>query len=104
MGDEFQGVWSATSTGPTTYTKGRTRGVDPSLRDIHQLKEWFPEHEGLAGWAERVREVYDQAQAYPGPDPGLPETVQRAQRVKQQQRISGSYGPYASLTWAPTCQ
>ena len=30
--------------------------------------------------------MYDQAQAYPGPDPGLPETVQRAQRVKLQQQ------------------
>ena len=35
----------------------------------------------------RVREVYDQAQAYSGPDPGLPETVRRSQRVKQQQRF-----------------
>ena len=31
-----------------------------------------------------MREVYDQAQAYPGPDPGLPATVQRTQRVRQQ--------------------
>ena len=57
------------------------------LRDIHQLKERFPEHEGLAQWSQRVREVYDQAQAYPGPDPGLPETVRRDRRVKQQQRF-----------------
>ena len=28
----------------------------------------------------------DQAQAYPGPDPQLPETVQQSQRVKQQQQ------------------
>ncbi len=32
-----------------------------------------------------MREVYDHAQAYPGPDPQLPETVQQSQRVKQQQ-------------------
>ena len=57
------------------------------LRDIHQLKERFPEHAGLAHWSRRVREVYDQAQAYSGPDPGLPETVRRSQRVKQQQRF-----------------
>ena len=45
-----------------------------------------------------VREVYDQAQAYPAPDPGLPETVQRAQRVKLQQqcqkRLWSSCKPY----------
>ena len=57
------------------------------LRDIHQLKERFPEHAGLAHWSRRVREVYDQAQVYSGPDPGLPETVRRSQRVKQQQRF-----------------
>ena len=32
-----------------------------------------------------MREVYDHAQAYPGPDPQLPETVQQSRRVKQQQ-------------------
>ena len=32
-----------------------------------------------------MREIYDRAQAYPGPDPGLPETVRQAQRLKQQQ-------------------
>ena len=57
------------------------------LRDIHQLKERFPEHDGLAQWSRRVREVYDQAQAYSGPGPGLPETVRRSRRVKQQRRF-----------------
>ena len=33
------------------------------LRDIHQLKERFPEHECLAQWSQKVREVYDQSQA-----------------------------------------
>ena len=41
------------------------------------MKVWPDEPKGCG-------EVYDQAQAYPGPDPGLP--VQRAQRVKQQQQ------------------
>ena len=53
----------------------------------HSLKERFPEHDGLAQWSRRVREVYDQAQAYSGPDPGLPETVRRSRRVKQQRRF-----------------
>ena len=34
-----------------------------------------------------MREVYDQAQAYSGPGPGLPETVRRSRRVKQQRRF-----------------
>ncbi len=63
------------------------------LRDIHHLKEQHPQHPDLAKWAQEVRDVYDQAQAYPGPDPGLPETVQRAQRVKRQQH-------YQQQLWA----
>ena len=61
--------------------------LDPLLRDIHQLKERFPEHEGLARWSQRLREVHDQAQTCPGPDPELPETVRQSRRVKQQQRF-----------------
>ena len=67
-----RGSWSATSTEPTTSATGphqrcwthpgRGRG-QALLRDIHQLKERFPEHEGLAQWSQKVREVYDQAQA-----------------------------------------
>ena len=60
--------------------------LDPPVAGIHQLKEQYPQHLGLSEWAQRVREVYDQAQAYPGPDPEPPETVQRARRVKQQQQ------------------
>ena len=45
-----------------------------------------------------MRELYDHAQAGPGPDPELPETVQRAQRVKLQQqcqqRLWSIYKPY----------
>ena len=88
--------WSATSTELTTCIEGFIRGVGPTpgrgrgqalLRDIHQLKEKHPQHRGLAQWAQEVREVYDHAQAHPGPDPGLPETVKHAQRVKQQQQF-----------------
>ena len=51
------------------------------------MKERFPEHEGLAQWSQQVGEVYDQALAYPGPDPRLPETAQQFLKVKQQQRF-----------------
>ena len=95
LGDEFEGCWSAASTGPATCTRGRTGGAGPTpgrgrgqalLRDIRQLKEQHPQDLAPARWAHAVREVYDHAQAYPGPDPNLPETVQRARRVEQQQR------------------
>ena len=64
--------------------------------DIHHLKEQHPQHRELAPWSQRVREVYDQARSYPSPDPGLPATVHRTQRVKQQthQQLSSICQPY----------
>ena len=56
------------------------------LRDIHQLNKQYPQDPDLARWSLQVREVYDQARAWPGPKPGLLETAQRSQRVKQQQQ------------------
>ena len=84
------GCWSATFYGAYNVHQGlHQRCWTHLLRDIHQLKEKYPQHQGLAQWAQQmrdqpVRELYDHAQA--GPDPELPETVQRAQRVKLQQQ------------------
>ena len=87
LGDEFDGVLVSDFYGAYNVHQGlHQRCWTHLLRDIHQLKEQYPQHLGLSEWAQRVREVYDQAQAYPGPDPELPETVQRAQQVKQQQQ------------------
>ena len=87
LGDEFDGVLVSGFYGAYNVHQGlHQRCWTHLLRDIHQLKERYPQHQGLAQWAQQVREVYDQAQACPGPDPELPETVQRAQRVKLQQQ------------------
>ena len=87
LGDEFDGVLVSDFYGAYNVHQGlHQRCWTHLLRDIHQLKERYPQHQGLAQWAQQVREVYDQAQACPGPDPELPETVQRAQRVKLQQQ------------------
>ena len=96
LGDKFEGVLVSDFYGAYNVYQGPhqrcwTHPVSSTgqalLRDIHQLKERFPEHDGLAQWSRRVREVYDQAQAYSGPGPGLPETVRRSRRVKQQRRF-----------------
>ena len=63
LGDEFEGVGQRLL---------RSLDVGPTCCGTSTNKERFPEHEGLARWSQRVREVYDQAQAYPGPDPELP--------------------------------
>ena len=87
LGDEFDGVLVSDFYGAYNVHQGlHQRCWTHLLRDIHQLKERYPQHQGLAQWAQQVREVYDHAQACPGPDPELPETVQRAQRVKLQQQ------------------
>ena len=88
MGDEFEGVLVSDFYGAYNVHQGlHQRCWTHLLRDIHQLKEQYPQHQGLAEWAREAREVYDHAQAYPGPDPQLPETVQQSQRVKQQQYL-----------------
>ena len=79
LGDEFDGVLDSGFYGAYNVHQGlHQRCWTHLLRDIHQLKEKYPQHQGLAQWAQQVREVYDHAQAGPGPDPELPETVQRA--------------------------
>ena len=93
VGDEFEGVLVSDCYGAYNVHQGlQQRCWTHLLRDIHQLKEQYPQHQGLAEWAGQVREVHDHAQAYPGPDP-LPATVQRTQRVKQQPQ-------YQKLLWA----
>ena len=102
LGDEFEGVLVSDFYGAYNVHQGlHQRCWTHLLRDIRQLKEKYPGHQGLAQWTQEVREAYDQAQAHPGPDPGLPETVQHAQRVKQSGSKS-SYWTSASLTWAAT--
>ena len=87
LGDEFEGVLVSDFYGAYNVYQGpHQRCWTHLLRDIHQLNEQYPQHQDLTRWSQQVREVYDHAQAYPGPEPGLPETVQRAQRVKQQQQ------------------
>ena len=87
LGDEFEGVLVSDFYGAYNVYQGpHQRCWTHLLRDIHQLKEQHPQDLDLARWAHAVREVYDHAQAYHGPDPNLPETVQRAQRVERQQR------------------
>ena len=51
---------------------------------MHELKERYAQEEAVAAWNKGVREVYDRAQAYPGPEPRLPPAVRQAQRVTRQ--------------------
>ena len=100
LGEEFDGVVVSDFYGAYNVHQGlHQRCWTHLLRDIRHLKEQHPQDQDLAKWAQGVREVYEQAQPYPGPDPGLPATVQRTQRVKQQhyqQQLSSICKPYLS--------
>jgi transposase len=56
------------------------------LRDIHNLKKKFPEHEALLSWATQVKAVYDDAVAWAahGSDPQLTPRQQQQVRVARQ--------------------
>ena len=85
LGEEFDGVLVSDFYGAYNVYQGpHQRCWVHLLRAIHQLKERYPQDLTLAKWAQGVRKVYDRAQAYPGPNPRLPEMVQQAQRAKQQ--------------------
>ena len=85
LGEEFDGVLVSDFYGAYNVYQGpHQRCWVHLLRAIHQLKERYPQDLTLAKWAQGVRKVYHRAQAYPGPNPRLPEMVQQAQRVKQQ--------------------
>ena len=79
LGDEFEGVLVSDFYGACNVYQGpHQRCWTHLLRDVHQLNEQYPQDQDLARWSQQVREVYDRAQAYPGPGPGLPETVRRS--------------------------
>ena len=90
-------LWSFSTPKVRYFLSGRrTRGCwQRLLRSLQRVPGAAPEVLGVTStatpssgrWpAHAVREVYDHAQTYPEPGPNLPETVQRAQRVEQQQR------------------
>jgi len=97
LGEEFDGVLVSDFYGAYNVYQGpHQRCWVHLLRAMHQLKERYPQDLALAQWVQGVREVYDRAQAYHGPDPGLLGVVQQSLRVKQQRE-------YEQELWA-LCQ
>ena len=87
LGEEFDGVLVTDFYGAYNIYQGpHQRCWVHLLRAMHQLKERDPQDLALAQWVQGVREVYDRAQSYPGPDQGLPRVVQQSLRVKQQRQ------------------
>ncbi|MDO8700503.1 MAG: IS66 family transposase [Deltaproteobacteria bacterium] len=68
------------------------------LRDIHELKENYKKHPPLNKWTKQVKQIYEEAKAYKGPDPNLPIGLQTKDRIDRQrefeQRLKGVCLPY----------
>lgn len=84
-----------------TYTGFHQRCWVHLHRDIHDLKEQFQgRHPPLNRWAKRVKTIYEEAKAYPGPDPSLPPGVQAQERITKQreyeQKLRTVCQPYLS--------
>ena len=85
LGDEFEGVLVSDFYGVQRASRAASEMLDPSAAR-HPLP---PNTRAWPDWAQRVREVYDQAQAFAG-SPGC--------RKCSVPRVKVCYGPSASLT------
>lgn len=74
------------------------------LRDVHDLKEAFPDDEQVRSWSKEVKDVYEQAVAWAahGPDPHEPPRKQQQERATQQhgfeQRLWALCQPYVNTS------
>ncbi len=68
------------------------------LRDIHELKQEYKKHPPLNKWAKQVKQIYEEAKSYKGPDSNLPIYLQTKERIDKQrefeQRLRKTCMPY----------
>ena len=104
MGEDFQGVLGSDFYAGYHVHQGlHQRCWIHFLRDVHDLKEQFPQDESLHSWAREIKDIYDQAIAWAahGPDPTLSPPKQQHERAHQQhlfeQRLWTVCQPYADV-------
>ena len=87
IGEDFQGVLGSDFYAGYNIHQGlHQRCWVHFLRDVHDLKQKFPQHEALLTWAKNVKALYDDAVAWTaqGPDPQLTPGKLQQVRVAQQ--------------------
>jgi transposase len=87
IGEDFQGVLGSDFYAGYNIHQGlHQRCWVHFLRDVHDLKQRFPQHGTLLTWAKNVKAVYDEAVAWAaqGPDPSLSPRKRQHVRVAQQ--------------------
>ncbi len=88
LGETFQGVLGSDFyAGYNIYQGFHQRCWVHYLRDIHKLKDKYPDEQEVWRWAKAVKDVYDQAVAWVAqePDPGWSPRQLHQRRVAQQQ-------------------
>lgn len=84
-----------------TYSGFHQRCWVHYLRDIHELKQEYKKHPPLNIWAKRIRQIYEEAKAYRGPDKNLPIGLQIQERIDKQrefeQRLKTVCMPYVKM-------
>ena len=85
VGDNYEGVLGSDFyAGYNAHLGLHQRCWVHFLRDVHDLKKHHPTDEDLLTWSKKVKDIYDRAVAYAGPDPALPPAKQQAARRAQQ--------------------
>lgn len=70
-----------------TYSGFHQRCWVHFLRDVHELKENYKKHPPLNRWVKQVKQIYEKAKAYKGPDPNLPIGLQTEERIDKQKEF-----------------
>lgn len=70
-----------------TYSGFHQRCWVHFLRDIHELKQEYKKHPPLNIWARRIKQIYEKAKVYKGPDPNLPIGLQTEERLQKQREF-----------------
>jgi len=102
LGNDFEGVLSSDFYAAyNTYCGFHQRCWVHYLRDIHELKEHYPENRNLLKWAKQIETLYQEAKRYPGPSPSLPAGLKEQERIKKQQEFEDRLRKLC-LSWVKT--
>jgi hypothetical protein len=87
IGNDFQGVLGSDFYAGYNIHQGlHQRGFVHYLRDIHKLKEQFPQHAALLTWAKQVKAIYDDAVSWAAQDPDPHLSPRKLQQVRVTQQ------------------
>ncbi len=86
LGEHYEGVVSSDFYAAYNIHEGlHQRCWVHFVRDVHDLKERFPDDAALHQWSQAVKDLIERAEADAGPEASLPPTHQEAARRAQQQ-------------------